>query len=152
MAAPGHPVLAAVFLDRARAFHRGAQIGASIALAPTLHLLAISCELGLKAHLLGHGWADDALVRDLRHDLVRALDEARQLGLPAPGRPLADFIKSLGPAYAVHRIDALVAGGYACDIGAVLCETTQLLDAVAACLSPAMPGAATLPTSSSPSA
>jgi hypothetical protein len=49
----------------------------------------------------------------------------------------------------VHRIDALVAGGYACDIGAVLCETTQLLDAVAACLSPAMPGAATLPTSSS---
>lgn len=51
LAAPGDPVLAAVFLDRARAFHRGAQIGASIALAPTLHLLAISCELGLKAHL-----------------------------------------------------------------------------------------------------
>ena len=45
---------------------------------------------------------------------------AATLGItPAPGRPLADFIKSLGPAYAVHRIDALVAGGYACDIGAV---------------------------------
>jgi len=152
LAAPGDPVLAAVFLDRAREFHRGAQIGAPIALAPALHLLAISCELGLKAHLLGHGWTDDALARDIRHDLVRALDEARQLGLPAPGRPLADFIKSLGPAYAVHRIDALVAGGYACNIGAVLCETGQLLDAVAARLSPTMPGAATLLTSSSPSA
>src|SRR5690606_29905403 len=111
LAEPGDPALAAVFLDRARAFHRGAQLGAPVALAPARHLLAIACELGLKAHLLGHGWSADEVARAIRHDLVRALDEARQLGLPAPGRPLADFITSLGPAYAVHRIDALVAEG-----------------------------------------
>ena len=149
LAAAGDPVLAAVFLDRAREFHRGARLGAPVALAPALHLLAISCELGMKAHLLGHGWSDDEVARAIRHDLIRALDEARQLGLPAPGRPLADFIKSLGPAYAVHRIDALVAAGFVCDIDAVLCETTQLLDAVAGGLSPRMPSAASSPTTTS---
>lgn len=152
LAAPGDPALAAVFLDRAREFHRGAQLGAPVAPAPALHLLAISCELGLKAQLLGHDWSGDEVARDIRYDLVRALDEARQLGLPGPGRPLADFITSVGPAYAVHRIDALVPAGYACDIDAILRETTQLLDVVAAGLSPAMPGDAILPTASCPSA
>ena len=146
LALPGDPVLAAVFLDRAREFHRGAQLGAPVALAPALHLLAVACELGSKAHLLGHGWSGDEVARAIRHDLVRARDEARQLGLPVPGRLLADFIWRLGPAYAVHRIDALVAGGYACDINAVLCETTQLLDAVAAGLSSGMPDTTPLPT------
>ena len=72
------------------------------------------------------------------HHLV-AFDEARRLGLPTPGRILVDLLTSLGPAYAAHRIDALVADGYVCDFAAVLPATGSLLDAVAAGLSLPMP-------------
>ncbi|MDK4807870.1 MAG: hypothetical protein OC190_15165 [Novosphingobium aromaticivorans] len=48
LAEPGDRQTASIFLDRAREFHEGARFGATVALAPALHLLAISCELGLR--------------------------------------------------------------------------------------------------------
>lgn len=135
LAEPGDRQTASIFLDRAREFHEGARLGAAVALAPALHLLAISCELGLKAYLMSRGWSHDEVARDIRHDLIAAFDEARRLGLPSPGRILVDLLTSLGPAYAGHRIDALVADGYVCDFAAVLRATGSFLDAVAAGLS-----------------
>ena len=139
LAEPGDRQTALMFLDRAREFHGGARLGATVSLAPALHLLAISCELGLKAYLMSRGWSHDEVARDIRHYLLVAFDEARRLGLPTPGRILVDFLTSLGPAYAAHRIDALVADGYVCDFAAVLRATGSLLDAVAAGLSLPMP-------------
>jgi hypothetical protein len=139
LAEPGDRQTASTFLDRAREFHEGARFGAAVALAPALHLLAISCELGLKAYLMSRGWSHDEVARDIRHDLLAAFDEARRLGLPSPGRVLANLLASLGPAYAAHRIDALVADGYVCDFAAVLRATGSFLDAVAAGLDLQMP-------------
>lgn len=135
LAEPGDRKTASIFLDRAREFHEGARFGATVALAPALHLLAISCELGLKAYLMSRGWSHEEVARDIRHNLLAAFDEARRLGLPSPGRILVDLLTSFGPAYAAHRIDALVADGYVCDFAAVLRATGSLLDAVAAGLS-----------------
>ena len=139
LAEPGDRQTASIFLDRAREFHEGARFGATVALAPALHLLAISCELGLKAYLMSRGWSHDEVARDIRHDLIAAFDEARRLGLPSPSRILVDLLTSLGPAYAAHRIAALVADGYVFDFAAVLRATGSLLDAVAAGLSLPMP-------------
>lgn len=41
LAEPGDRQTASIFLDRAREFHEGARLGAAVALAPALHLLAI---------------------------------------------------------------------------------------------------------------
>ncbi|NIJ15355.1 hypothetical protein [Sphingobium vermicomposti] len=139
LAEPGDRQTASIFLDRAREFHEGARFGATVALAPALHLLAISCELGLKAYLLSRGWSHEKVARDFRHDLLAAFDEARRLGLPSPGRVLADLLAILGPAYAAHRIDALVADGYVCDFAVVLRAMGSLLDAVTAGLDLQMP-------------
>ena len=130
---------ASIFLDRAREFHEGARFGATVASAPALHLLAISCELGLKAYLMSRGWSHEEVASDIGHDLLTAFEEARQLGLPSRSRILVDVLTSLGPAYAAHRIDALVADGYVCDFAAALRATGSLLDAVAAGLSLPMP-------------
>jgi len=139
LAEPGDRQTASIFLARAREFHEGARFGATVASAPALHLLAISCELGLKAYLMSRGWSHEEVARDIRHDLLAAFDEARRLGLPSPGRVLVDLLTSFGPAYAAHRIDALVAEGYVCDFAAVLRATGSLLDAVAAGLSLPLP-------------
>ena len=85
LAEPGDWQTASIFLDRAREFHEGARFGATVALAPALHLLAICCELGLKAYLMSRGWSHEEVARDIRHDLIAAFDEARRLGLPSPG-------------------------------------------------------------------
>ena len=130
---------ASIFLDRAREFHEGARFGATVASAPALHLLAISCELGLKAYLMSRGWSHEEVASDIGHDLLTAFEEARQLGLPSRSRILVDVLTSLGPAYAAHRVDALVADGYVCDFAAALRATGSLLDAVAAGLSLPMP-------------
>ena len=120
LAEPGDRQTALRFLDRAREFHEGARLGAAVALAPALHLLAISSELGLEAYLMSRGWSNGGGRARCSSRLIAACDEARRLGLPSPGRILVDLLTSLGPAYAAHRIDALVVDGYVCDFAATL--------------------------------
>ncbi len=137
LAEPGDRQTALRFLDRAREFHEGARLGAAVALAPALHLLAISSELGLEAYLMSRGWSNPPPAPPppppppgraprgggrarCSSRLIAACDEARRLGLPSPGRILVDLLTSLGPAYAAHRIDALVVDGYVCDFAATL--------------------------------
>lgn len=147
LAAPGDPALAALSLTRAQDFHQSARLGMWIAQGPALHLLAIACELGLKAFLLAHGWSDDECRKEIRHDLGRALKEARQLGLAVPRHALDDIVMILGPAYASHRIDALVARGLSFDLDAALDSVAALLNAVSIAIGTDVPGDAHGPAS-----
>lgn len=147
LAAAGDPALAGVFLRRAQDFHRSARLGMGIAHGPAVHFLAIACELGLKAFLLAHGWSDDESRKEIRHDLGRALKEARQLGLAVPGHALDDVVMILGRAYASHRIDALVARGLSFDLDAALDSVAALLDVVSITIAPDVPSDAHGPAS-----
>jgi len=115
LAMDGDPALAGVFLRTALEFLRGAQGGKSVYPALVLHHVAIACELGLKAYLLTHGWTDQENRACFGHCLDRLLVEAQRLGLPRPDRSFERFVIQVGPAYARHGIDALVASGAAID-------------------------------------
>ena len=69
LAEPGDRQTASIFLDRAREFHEGARLGAAVALAPALHLLAIfragARSLSYEPGLVERGGG----ARDVRHDL-----------------------------------------------------------------------------------
>ena len=148
LAAPGDPALAGLFLTRAQDFHQSARLGMGIAHGPALHLLAIACELGLKAFLLARGWSDEESRKEIRHDLGRALKEARQLGLAMPSHALREVVTILGPAYASHRVDALVTRDLSCDPDAALDSVAMLLEAVSIEIGPNLPGDAHGPASS----
>ena len=119
LAEPGDRQTASIFLDRAREFHEGARLGAAVALAPALHLLAIF-RAGARSLSYEPGLVERGARARRSSRLIAACDEARRLGLPSPGRILVDLLTSLGPAYAAHRIDALVVDGYVCDFAATL--------------------------------
>ena len=140
LAADGDPGLARAFLRTAEEFLRGAQCGESVDDALALHQGAIACELGLKAYLLTHGWTDEENRACFGHRLDRLLVEARRLGFPRPDRSFERFVVEVGPAYACHDIDALVASGMAIDPAAAYASVSTLLGQVKALVISLVPG------------
>lgn len=130
LAADGDPGLARAFLRTAEEFLRGARCGESVHAALALHHAAIACELGLKAYLLTRGWTDEENRACFGHRLDRLLVEARRLGLPRQDRSFECFVVQVGPAYACHDIDALVASGMAIDPAAAHASVRTLLGQV----------------------
>jgi len=100
-------------LDNARGFAVSARQSASM---PGRHVgelvlqsLGNVIELSLKSILLAHGWNDDRCQREIRHDLVKALTAAEDLGFRPSDPALAPFVALLSPFHRSHRIAALAA-------------------------------------------
>lgn len=140
LAMEGDPALARAFLRTALEFLRGAQCAENVQAALALHHAAIACELGLKAYLLMHGWTDEENRAGFGHRLDRLLVEARRLGLPREDRSFERFVTQMGPAYARHDIDALVASGMAINPAAAHISVGTLLDQVKASIISMVPG------------
>ena len=140
LAMDGDPGLARAFLRTAEEFLRGAQGGESVHPGLALHHAAIACELGLKAYLLAHGWTDEENRTCFGHRLDRLLVEVRRLGFPRPDRSFERFVVEVGPAYACHDIDALVASGMAIDPAVAHISVGTILKQVKASIIAMVPG------------
>lgn len=140
LAMEGDPALAAAFIRTAEEFLRGAQGGESVQAALALHHAAIACELGLKAYLLMHGWTDEENRACFGHRLDRLLVEVRRLGFPRQDRSFECFVTQMGPAYARHDIDALVASGMAIDPAVAHISVGTILKQVKASIIAMVPG------------
>lgn len=74
-----------------------------------LQSLGNAIELSLKSILQTHGWSDDRCRREIRHDLVKALAAAEDLGFRPSDPALAPFIALLSPFHRSHCMAVLAA-------------------------------------------
>ncbi len=99
--------LAATFMENAAGFMRGASLPSlGVPTEHQLHAASIALELSTKAAILHAGGSDERNRRELRHDLVRAIDAAEAIGFtssPAARR----FAARLTPYYSVHALAEL---------------------------------------------
>jgi hypothetical protein len=79
-----------------------------------LQSLGNAIELSLKSILQTHGWSDDRCWREIRHDLVKALAAAEDLGFRPSDPALARFPAiALSPEPLHGRARRLhIAGGF----------------------------------------
>ena len=73
--------------------------------------LSYALELGLKAFVRANGWTDDRCRREIRHDLVKAYEAARSVGLPALEGQTVRMLVILAPFHVSHTLDEFVRGG-----------------------------------------
>ena len=139
LAEPGDRQTALRFLDRAREFHEGARLGAAVALAPALHLLAISSELGLEAYLMSRGWSNGGGARAMFVTTYRRLRRSAATWPPVPGPYSRRFAHE--PRSRLCRTSYRRAGGgWLClRFRGHAARDGSLLDAVAAGLSLPLP-------------
>jgi hypothetical protein len=99
--------LAGTFIENAAGFLKGASHPSlGVPNDGQLQAASIALELSTKAAILHAGGSDDRNRRELRHDLVRAIDAAEAIGFtssPAARR----FAALLTPYYSTHRLAEL---------------------------------------------
>lgn len=77
---------------------------------PTLLLLSHGIELALKAYLLSHGLNAKEL-KKIRHDLVKALEEAENRGLRQLGRRDRQVVRWINEYYSKKEFEYVVEQG-----------------------------------------
>ena len=98
--------LVPVFLANAQGFLRAGSEGPDPeAWAPRAQMLCCAMELALKAALIASGWTDDQNRREIRHDLVRGLQEATGAGLEVRNAQTQAVVAALSRRYARHELD-----------------------------------------------
>ena len=98
--------LAGTFIENAAGFMHGAALAPSDFTEQRLHSASIAFELSTKSAILHAGGTDEQNRRELRHDLVRAIDAADAIGFEAS--PAARrFAARLSPYYSTHTLAAL---------------------------------------------
>jgi len=74
-----------------------------------LQHVGIAIELALKSFLQSHGWSDERCRLELRHDLAKALEAARKLGLRPSDSDLTRMVAVLSFFYQRHATAELAA-------------------------------------------
>jgi|GEM_PF-6539178 len=98
----GEQALARLFLDTARGFLDSAERdpAGEVGLASCCYAL----ELVLKSYLLTRGFSDAWNAEHVRHDLAKAYALATHHGLPDDDARIAEFIRSVNPAFGLHAL------------------------------------------------